>query len=197
MHRRSFLSGRFPNHINGAQAEICSNYLPLQFTLLPARLKAVGYSTHMVGKGHLGYMTTDHMPINRGFDTHVGYLAHGEGYNWGNSGNSPNKGKQWQDYCVGSNVTNNLNQFCAKDMWHNEITGWDVVDDIAYSTNFYTRRAVDLIQAHDDPSKPFYLHLTYQAVHNPLEQPPLDQQIPNGTSWWDQTWGSMLQIEVD
>ena len=138
-------------------------------------------------------MTTDHMPINRGFDTHVGYLAHGEGYNWGNAGNSPNKGKQWADYCVGSNVTNNLTQFCAKDMWQNEITGWDVVDDIAYSTNFYTRRAVELIQAHD-PSQPFYLHLTYQAVHNPLEQPPLDQQIPNGTSWWDQTWGSMLNV---
>ena len=78
--RRSFLSGRFPNHINTAQAEICSNYLPLQFTLLPARLKAVGYATHMVGKGHLGYMTTDHMPINRGFDSHIGFLAHGERY---------------------------------------------------------------------------------------------------------------------
>ena len=29
----------------------------------------------MVGKGHLGYMTTDHLPANRGFDTHVGYLG--------------------------------------------------------------------------------------------------------------------------
>ena len=84
--RRSFLSGRFPNHIGTAQAPICSNFLPLQFTLLPARLKAVGYATHMVGKGHLGYMTTDHMPVNRGFDSHVGFLAHGEGYNWGNAG---------------------------------------------------------------------------------------------------------------
>ena len=26
----------------------------------------------MVGKGHLGYITTDHLPVNRGFDTHVG-----------------------------------------------------------------------------------------------------------------------------
>jgi arylsulfatase A-like enzyme len=51
-----------------------------------------------------------------------------------------------------------------------------------------------LIRAHD-PQKPFYLHLTYQAVHNPCEEPPLSQQIPNASvpgEWWDQTWGSML-----
>jgi|TARA_B110000208_G_scaffold60794_1_gene79094 arylsulfatase A-like enzyme len=78
-------------------------------------------------------------------------------------------------------------------MWHNDGTGWDVVDDIVYSTNFYTRRAVDLIQAHD-PKQPFYLHLTHQAVHSPWEEPPLSQQIPNGSVWWDQTWGSMLNV---
>ena len=49
------------------QAPTCSNYLPLKFTLLPAKLKQAGYETHMVGKGHLGYQTTDHLPVNRGF----------------------------------------------------------------------------------------------------------------------------------
>jgi hypothetical protein len=78
-------------------------------------------------------------------------------------------------------------------MWHNNATGWDVVDDIPYSTNFYTQRAVDLIQAHD-PKQPFYLHLTYQAVHSPIEEPPLSGQIPNGSIWWDRTWGSMLNV---
>ena len=37
-----------------------------------AKLKQADYETHMVGKGHLGYMTTDHLPANRGFDTHLG-----------------------------------------------------------------------------------------------------------------------------
>jgi arylsulfatase A-like enzyme len=187
--RRSFLSGRFPNHISGAQAPICSNFLPLQFTLLPERLKDVGYSTHMVGKGHLGYMTTDHMPINRGFDSHVGYLAAGEGYNWGNTGQTCQSG--CTGYCKGSNITNNMSSFCKKDMWHNEGTGWDIVDDISYSTHFYTQRAVQLILAHE-PTRPFYLHLTYQAVHHPFQEPPLSEQIPNGSIWWDHTWGSML-----
>jgi len=51
--RRSILSGRFPVHIWGDQAPVCSNYLPLQFTILPQKLKAAGFETHMIGKGHL------------------------------------------------------------------------------------------------------------------------------------------------
>lgn len=84
--RRSILSGRFPVHISGRQAPLCSNFLPLQMTLLSAKLKQQGYETHFVGKGHLGYQTTDHLPINRGFDSHVGYLNAAEDYHYGNSG---------------------------------------------------------------------------------------------------------------
>ena len=51
--RRSILSGRFPVHIWGDQAPVCSNYLPLQFTILPQKLKTAGFETHMIGKGHL------------------------------------------------------------------------------------------------------------------------------------------------
>ena len=53
---------------------------PLQMTLLPAKLKAAGYEGHMIGKGHLGYQTTDHLPVNRGFQTHLGYLEAAEHY---------------------------------------------------------------------------------------------------------------------
>jgi arylsulfatase A-like enzyme len=53
--RRSFLSGRFPNHITGRQAPTCSNYLPLEFELLSEKLRKANYSSHFLGKGHLGY----------------------------------------------------------------------------------------------------------------------------------------------
>jgi leishmanolysin-like peptidase len=188
--RRPFLSGRFPNHISGAQAPICSNFLPLEFTLMPAKLKAAGYATHMLGKGHLGYMTTNHLPVNRGFDSHIGYLAAGEGYNWGNTGPSDST-PAGQAYCSGSNSTATTG-CCKKGMWHDQGTGWGVVDDIANSTDFCTQHVVQLIRAHG-PSRPFYLHLTYQAVHNPFKEPPLSAQIPSGSAWWDQTsWGSVL-----
>ena len=48
--------------------------------LLPEKLAAAGYRSHFVGKGHLGYMTEDHLPVHRGFASHVGYLAGMEGY---------------------------------------------------------------------------------------------------------------------
>ena len=36
-----------------------------------------------IGKGHLGYQTTDHLPINRGFESHTGYLSGAENYEHG------------------------------------------------------------------------------------------------------------------
>ncbi|KAL1420445.1 hypothetical protein MTO96_024269 [Rhipicephalus appendiculatus] len=47
--------------------------LSLRFELLPQWLKRLGYSTHMVGKWHLGYKSLAHTPTWRGFDTFFGY----------------------------------------------------------------------------------------------------------------------------
>jgi hypothetical protein len=125
--RRALLSGRLPLHINVNQAPTCSNYLPLQLTLLSEKLKRapVKYSSapretcvkvasritllyysfnacavtmyvcvqpfsllwrmalaaaHFIGKGHLGFQTTNHLPIHRGFDTHLGFLQGDQNY---------------------------------------------------------------------------------------------------------------------
>ena len=98
--RRSILCGRFPVHITGNQAPVCSNYLPIKFTLLPEKLKLAGYETHMVGKGHLGYQTMDHFPVSRGFDSHVGYLEAREDYHWSNAGrHGPDKCDAFNTSC--------------------------------------------------------------------------------------------------
>ena len=52
--RRSFLSGRFPNHITTVQpdgANMCSNFLPLNFTILSEKLHQGGYKNYFIGKG--------------------------------------------------------------------------------------------------------------------------------------------------
>ena len=41
-----------------------------------------------------------------------------------------------------------------------------------YSTELYTNKALDVIQAHD-PSKPLFLYLAHQAVHSANNHQPL------------------------
>jgi len=84
--RRSFLSGRSPLAITTVQPDgnhTCSDFLPLATTTIAEKLTSVGYACHFIGKGHLGYETTDHLPANRGFRSHVGYLLGAEKYEHG------------------------------------------------------------------------------------------------------------------
>jgi arylsulfatase A-like enzyme len=43
-----------------------------------------------------------------------------------------------------------------------------------YSSDQFTDRAIDFIKAPSDPEKPFFLYLSYQAPHNPLQAPKAD-----------------------
>lgn len=47
--------------------------ISLKDTLLPEYLRKLGYSTHLVGKWHVGYCSDYYTPTNRGFDTFLGY----------------------------------------------------------------------------------------------------------------------------
>jgi arylsulfatase A-like enzyme len=58
--------------------------LPLSETLLPARLKKLGYKTGMVGKWHLGFRPEFH-PMRRGFDEFFGFLGGSHAYVLGSS----------------------------------------------------------------------------------------------------------------
>ena len=69
--------------------------------------------------------TTDHLPVRRGFATHAGYLQGAENYVGGfNNGNLDGK----------------------MDMWHDGAPGAAIAPQIEYSTNWYSRRAVELIR---------------------------------------------------
>jgi arylsulfatase A-like enzyme len=83
--RAGLMTGRYqqrfghefnPGPANNADPEFG---LPLTETTLPDRLKAIGYSTGMVGKWHLGFEPKFH-PMKRGFDEYFGFLGGAHSY---------------------------------------------------------------------------------------------------------------------
>lgn len=173
--RRSFLTGRFPNQITTVQPDgsnMCSDFMPLAVDILPEKLITAGYVSHFIGKGHLGYETMDHLPVNRGFKTHVGYLGGSEGYHYGSGSVDPQTGKH--------------------DMWHNLAPGTDVVPKIYYSANFYTESAIDIFESHD-AKDPFFMYFAIQNVHSPYQLPPA-WEVQDFPKMWDHTYANMLHM---
>jgi len=181
--RRSFLSGRFPTLLSTVQpdgANMCSNFLPLAFTTLPEKLASAGYQSHHVGKGHEGYQTTDHLPINRGFKTHVGYLSGGAlNYFYGSGSPSPFEGRH--------------------DLWHDRHPAWDVVPGEFYSANTYASTAVDIIVNFSKTSPPtdrLFVYLPMQNVHAPYQLPP-EWEARSYPQMWDNTYANMIHLLDD
>ena len=181
--RRSYLTGRFPVSVSMIQAQPCDNTLPLEATILSEKLKQapVPWANHFIGKGHLGYPTTDHLPINRGFDSHVGYLMGAENYVYGENENQK----------ASHDCPKHMFGQCTFDFWHDHETGSSIHNEVFYSTNWYTSRAIGIIKNHTEhapANQNLWVHLMYQGVHSPYVSSPEFERIPNDTqsaSFWD------------
>ncbi|XP_065143758.1 arylsulfatase I isoform X2 [Paramisgurnus dabryanus] len=125
------------------------NCLPLDVVTLPQHLQKVGYSTHMVGKWHLGFYRKDCLPTRRGFHTYFGSLTGSVDY-----------------YTYGSCDGKAL---CGFDLHEGETVAWGRGGK--YSTHLYTQRVRKILATHDSTSQPLFIFLSLQAVHTPLKPP--------------------------
>ncbi|XP_074546878.1 arylsulfatase B [Halichoeres trimaculatus] len=154
--RSQLMTGRYQIH-TGMQHQIiwpCQPYcVPLNETLLPELMKEAGYSTHMVGKWHLGMYEKACLPTRRGFDTFFGYLTGSSDYNS-------------HIRCVDIHAKN-LSR-CALDLRNSEEVAREYKD--FYSTELFSQKAVNIIR-NQNSEKPFFLYMAFQAVHSPLQVP--------------------------
>mgnify|MGYP002056258893 FL=1 len=76
--RAALMTGLYPYKMSlqrGAIGDFRPMGLPTVIKTLPEMLRGAGYSTHLVGKWHLGYCHLDYTPIRRGFDTFYGMMS--------------------------------------------------------------------------------------------------------------------------
>ncbi|ESO91396.1 hypothetical protein LOTGIDRAFT_182669 [Lottia gigantea] len=145
--RSAFMSGLYPfktgfqHYVVGNSQNTC---LPHDLTLLPQQMKKAGYSTHAIGKWHLGYCNWNCTPTYKGFDTFFGYYNGAEDY-----------------------FQHTMGPFY--DLRDNEKIAWDQKGK--YSAQFFADRASDIIKQHDT-QKPLFMYLPFQNVHAPIQVPP-------------------------
>jgi len=142
--RAGLLTGRYRQrfgfeHNPGPEAYAAPNFgLPRNESVLPERLKAMGYATGMFGKWHAGYKP-ESTPPQRGFDEFFGFLS----------------------------GANNYLPDARRDSRRNPILrGSTPVEQREYLTDAFAREAAAFIGKHKD--EPFFLYLPFNAVHSPL-----------------------------
>ncbi len=116
---------------------------------LPEYLRKSGYRTALVGKWHLGE-SQECQPLNRGFDEFFGFLGGGRSY-WPATPASAQYG--------GENYIR-------------LVRGGEAVEETEYLTFAFGREAVGFIaRQRDHQEQPFFLMLSFNAVHDPMEAP--------------------------
>jgi arylsulfatase A-like enzyme len=145
--RASLMTGRYPDHV-GVPGLIRSNpndnwgYLDPSATLLPALLKKAGYHTALIGKWNLG-LESPNLPNEKGFDLFHGWLE-----------------DMMEDYTIKRRSGKNymrLNQ--------------DSIDPKGHATDVFTAWSVEYIRERGKQQEPFFLFLSYNAPHFPVQPP--------------------------
>lgn len=119
--------------------------LPLSETTIAEVLQRHGYATGMVGKWHLGHLEKYH-PMSRGFEEYFGFLGGAHSY----FDSADGKGKK-------DGATGQI------------LRGRTSIEEQEYLTDAFGREAVAFIdRKSQEPGKPFFLYLAFNAVHSPM-----------------------------
>ncbi|XP_045163121.2 arylsulfatase J-like [Mercenaria mercenaria] len=151
--RNSWMTGIYPFKLGMQRGVIipgtneCS---PLDLEFFPQKLQKLGYSTHIIGKWHLGSCSWNCTPMYRGFDSFYGYYEGKEDY---------------YTKVIGPGI----------DFHENKKN----LNDTTYSAYLYADRGKMIINNHNK-SKPLFLYIPFQSVHSPIQVPKrFEDMYPN------------------
>lgn len=147
--RAALLSGRYQELVGvpGVVRTHAPNnwgYLAQDAVMLPQVLKPLGYHSAIIGKWHLG-LEEENQPTRRGFDFFHGFL-----------------GDMMDDYYHHRRHGNHY-------MRRNE----EPVHPKGHATDIFSQWAVEYLAERAQKETPFFLFLSYNAPHTPI-QPPAD-----------------------
>ncbi len=147
--RAAILTGNYPDLVGvpGVIRNIPDNTwgnLKDDAVTLPESLQKLNYTTALIGKWHLGYKSPD-LPNDRGFQYFKGFV----GDMMDNYYTHERDGINWM----------RENQYPIKPQGH--------------ATDLFTDWTLDYLEKQKNQKKPFFLFLTYNAPHDPI-QPPQD-----------------------
>ena len=159
--RAALLSGMYPDRagvpgvIRTEEPESCG-FLSQSIATLPEALRKVGYQSAHIGKWHLG-LESPNLPNERGFDFFHGFL-----------------GDMMDDYWTHLRHGNNYMR-----------RNGETIDPKGHATDIFTDWACDYLKERaTKKDKPFFLYLSYNAPHGPIQPPPdwlerIKQREPN------------------
>lgn len=144
-------------------------------TMIAAKLKLAGYSTHQVGKWGVGQASHHSLPQMRGFDTSFGYLGSAEDHFTHKSGGCG-------DGCHGTvPVPTPEPKHWGTDLWEDDHPA-SFANAGKYSTVMYNERVQGVLSSHN-PDTPLFLYLAPQDAHG------TDQTLPKWSSLYSNYTG--------
>ncbi|MEM9160735.1 MAG: sulfatase-like hydrolase/transferase [Verrucomicrobiota bacterium] len=146
--RAALLSGRYPEFV-GVPGVVRTHdkdnwgYLRPESVMLPEVFQEDGYMTVLVGKWHLGLRDLNH-PNRRGFQEFRGFL-----------------GDMMDDYWTHLRHGNN---YMRRNM--------EVIEPEGHATDLFTDWTIESLKSYaENPGRPFFHFLAYNAPHSPVQPP--------------------------
>jgi len=145
--RAAILTGNYPDFVGvpGVIRDMPDNTwgnLKDDIETLPSVLQKLNYNTALIGKWHLGYESPD-VPNERGFDYFKGFL-----------------GDMMDDYYTHRRAGINWMRQNNRE-----------IDPKGHATDLFTDWTLDYLETQKSVNKPFFLFLTYNAPHDPVQPP--------------------------